>query len=449
MNIVNIISKKRDGGELAAEEIGALVAGYVSGDVPDYQMAAWAMAVCLRGMTAAETVTLTECMLRSGVTFTWPADGVPKVDKHSTGGVGDKVSLVLAPLLACCDVQVPMIAGRGLGATGGTIDKLESIPGLRTDLTVAQMQQIVRRVGCAISGATADVVPADRKLYALRDVTGTVPSVPLITASIMSKKLAEGLDALVLDVKCGSGAFMKTLGDARRLAQSMVDTGRRMGVATVALVTDMNQPLGRMVGNAVEVNEVVDALSGHGPADLMEVTLALGAELLEAVSKPSPFGGGQVATATRLWRGEGALSQEASRAAARTRLQRAIGSGAGLEKLREMVAAQGGNLDAPRPVAPANEVVSPRSGYVTAIDTEQLGRVVIELGGGRKRLGDVLDPSVGLEMLVRLGDVVEAGQPLVRVFAKPQAAAAVARDVLAAFTIGDDRVAPPPLVVSS
>ena len=423
MNIVHLISKKRDGHELADFEIGALIDAYVKGDVPDYQMAAWAMAVYLRGMTVAEIAALTEHMLHSGATFKWPAGEPPKVDKHSTGGIGDKVSLPLAPLLACCDLQVPMISGRGLGATGGTLDKLEAIPGFRTNLSTAEMQAVISRVGCVISGATADLVPADRKLYALRDVTGTVPSIPLITASIMSKKLAEGLNALVLDVKHGSGAFMKTLDQARALARSMVDTGRRMGVPTVALLTDMNQPLGRMAGNAVEVNESVDALMGKGPADLMDVTLELGAELL-------------VLTGC-----------ESSQVAARARLEKAISSGAGLEKFREMVAAQGGNLDAPRPVAPAQDVSSPRAGYIAAIDTEQLGRVIIELGVGRKKLGDVLDPSVGLEMLVRLGDKVDAGQPLARVFAKPDAAAKVKPDLLAAISIGDNSVKPPPLIV--
>src|SRR5262245_46088360 len=344
MNVVHLISKKRDGGELTAEEIGALITGYVRGDVPDYQMSSWAMAVFIRGMTVAETAALTEHMLHSGVTFEWPEGESPKVDKHSTGGIGDKVSLPLAPLLACCDLQVPMISGRGLGATGGTLDKLEAIPGFRTNLSTAEFQQVCREVGCVISGATADLVPADRKLYALRDVTGTVPSIPLITASIMSKKLAEGLDALVLDVKHGSGAFMKTLDDARALARSMVDTGRRMGVPTTALVTDMNQPLGRMAGNANEVNESIAALKGEGPADLMEVTLELGAELLVLAKR------------------------EKTTAAARHRLEKAISSGAGLEKFREMVAAQGGNLDAPRPMAPALDVASPMDGYVIAVD---------------------------------------------------------------------------------
>src|SRR5688572_20708452 len=307
MNVVKLISKKRDGGELSHAEMDSLIDGYVRGDVHDYQMSAWAMAVFLRGMTVAETAALTEHMLHSGATFQWPAGEAPKVDKHSTGGIGDKVSLPLAPLLACCDVQVPMISGRGLGATGGTLDKLESIPGFRTNLSTEEMQAVCRRVGCVISGATAELVPADRKLYALRDVTGTVPCIPLITASIMSKKLAEGLDALVLDVKHGTGAFMKTLDNARALARSMVDTGKRMGVPTVALLNDMNQPLGRMAGNANEVNESVDALKGQGPADLMEVTLELGAELLVLAKR------------------------EPTTAAARHRLQRAISSGAGLE----------------------------------------------------------------------------------------------------------------------
>ncbi|MCC7476505.1 MAG: thymidine phosphorylase, partial [Pirellulales bacterium] len=419
----SLISKKRDGLELTAGEIGSLITGYVRGEVPDYQMAAWAMAVFLRGMTVAETAALTEHMLHSGVTFQWPAGEAPKVDKHSTGGIGDKVSLPLAPLLACCDLQVPMISGRGLGATGGTLDKLEAIPGFRTNLTTAEFQQVCRNVGCVISGATADLVPADRKLYALRDVTGTVPSIPLITASIMSKKLAEGLDALVLDVKHGSGAFMKSLGDAQALARSMVDTGKRMGVPTVAILTDMNQPLGRMAGNANEVNESVDALCGKGPADLVEVTLALGAELLVLTKR------------------------EPTISAARQRLEKLLTSGEALEKFREMVSAQGGSLDAPRPIAPKHDVAAPQAGYIAAIDTEQLGYVVINLGGGRRQLGDQLDLSVGFEMLVRLGDEVDAGQPVARLFAQADAAVHAARDLLAAITIGDEPVEAPPLIV--
>ncbi len=423
MNVVHLISKKRDGAELTSEEIGSLINGYVRGDVADYQMSAWAMAVFIRGMTVAEIAALTEHMLYSGLTFEWPEGESPKVDKHSTGGIGDKVSLPLAPLLACCDLQVPMISGRGLGATGGTLDKLEAIPGFRTNLSTEEFQKVCREVGCVISGATADLVPADRKLYALRDVTGTVPCIPLITASIMSKKLAEGLDALVLDVKWGTGAFMKTLDSARALARSMVDTGKRMGVPTTALLTDMNQPLGRMAGNANEVNESVESLQGNGPADMMEVTLELGAELLVLTGR------------------------EPNSEAARKRLERAVASGAGLEKFREMVAAQGGDLDVPRTVAPAHEIVSPESGYVTAIDTERLGYVVIHLGGGRKQLQDKLDLSVGFEMLVRLGDQVERGQPLARIFAKPEAVAEVKRDMLAAIRIDDESITPPQLIV--
>src|SRR4051795_6658647 len=280
MNVVSLISKKRDGGELTEDEIGSLITGYVRGDVPDYQMASWAMAVYLRGMTVAEIAALTEHMLHSGVTFEWPAGESPKVDKHSTGGIGDKVSLPLAPLLACCGLAVPMISGRGLGATGGTLDKLEAIPGFRTNLRLEEIQAVTERVGCVITGATAEIAPADKKLYALRDVTATVPSIPLITASIMSKKLAESLDALVLDVKFGSGAFMKSLDDARALARSLVETGKRMGVKTTALLTDMNQPLGRMAGNLVEVHEAVATLQGRGPADLWQCTRELGIELL-------------------------------------------------------------------------------------------------------------------------------------------------------------------------
>jgi pyrimidine-nucleoside phosphorylase len=423
MNVVHLISKKRDGGELSSAEIATLIAGYVRGDVPDYQMSAWAMAVFLRGMTVTETAALTEHMLHSGVALQWPAGEAPTVDKHSTGGIGDKVSLPLAPLLACCGVQVPMISGRGLAATGGTLDKLEAIPGFRTNLSTEEMQAVCRRVGCVISGATADLVPADRKLYALRDVTGTVPSIPLITASIMSKKLAEGLDALVLDVKHGSGAFMKTLDQARELASSMVNTGWRMGVPTTALVTDMNQPLGRMAGNAVEVNESIDLLRGAGPADLIEATLELGAELLVLAKR------------------------EATLHAARSRLRSALSSGAGLQKFREMVAAQGGDLDATRPVATTHELLCRQEGYIAAIDTERLGHVIIELGGGRKKLGDVLDHSVGLEMLVRLGDEVDVGEPLLRIFAQPEAAAKVRPELLSAITITDNRVDPRPLIV--
>src|SRR5262245_12548980 len=293
MNPVALISKKRDGGRLAAEEIVQFMEGFVRGDVPEYQMSALAMAIYFLGMDAAETAALVDVMLRSGATLTWPAGSGTMVDKHSTGGVGDKTSLIIAPLLACCGLKNPMISGRGLGATGGTLDKLESIPGFRTNLTTEEVYKVVDKVGCVITGATADLVPADRKLYALRDVSGTVPSIPLICASIMSKKLAENLDALVLDVKWGSGAFMRKQNDARTLAQAMVDTGVKMGVKTTALLTDMNQPHGRMAGNAVEINESVATLEGKGPNDLVGLCVALAAELLVSAGvEQSPVAAG-------------------------------------------------------------------------------------------------------------------------------------------------------------
>lgn len=423
MNPVWTIAKKRDGGELTADEIGSFVADYAADLIPDYQMAALAMAIYLRGMTTAETAALTDHMLASGATFQWPEGPTPKVDKHSTGGIGDKVSLPLAPMLACCDLQVPMISGRGLGATGGTLDKLESIPGFRTDLSMDEMREVVESVGCVISGATADLVPADRKLYALRDVTATVPSIPLITGSIMSKKLAEGLHALVLDVKFGSGAFMKTAELARELAVSMVNTGKRIGVGTTALLTDMNQPLGRMVGNAVEVDESVAALEGQGPADLMEVTLALGAELLVSTNRCD------------------------SLEAAHVRLQRTIDDGSAREKFAQMVSAQGGDLDAPRPVAPVSDVPAERSGYVAAIDAERLGEAVIAMRGGRQQLGDELDLSTGFEMLVRLGDPIKRGQPLARLFAGEETSQVGREKLLSAIRITDEQPTVGPLIL--
>ncbi|MAT71065.1 MAG: thymidine phosphorylase [Planctomycetaceae bacterium] len=422
MNPVWTIEKKRDHGELTAEEIGEFILGFARGEVPDYQMSALAMAIYLNGMTTAETAALTDNMLASGARFEWLADDRPMVDKHSSGGVGDKVSLILAPMLACCGLAVPMISGRGLGSTGGTLDKLEAIPGFRTNLSMDEMQRVTREVGCVISGATPELVPADQKLYSLRDVTATVPSIPMITGSIMSKKLAEGLTALVLDVKFGSGAFMKTAEQARQLAESLVATGARMGVATTALLTDMNQPLGRMCGNAVEVDESVDALEGRGPADVMEVTLALGVELLAATGV-------------------------ASGDAARGQLQQTIDSGAAREKFAEMVAAQGGELDAPRAVAPATEVTSPRAGHVAAVDAEAIGKTIIAMKGGRRQKGDVLDLSTGVEMLVRVGDAVDSGQPLARLFAQPGDVAAASAMLLDAITLNDASAPPLPLIV--
>jgi pyrimidine-nucleoside phosphorylase len=423
MNPVAIISKKRDGGTLTTDEIVHFMEGFVRGDVPEYQMSSLAMAIFFRGMDATETAALVDVMLRSGATLTWPAGSGTMVDKHSTGGIGDKTSLIIAPLLACCGLKVPMISGRGLGATGGTLDKLESIPGFRTNLDDGEIHKVVEKVGCVITGATADLVPADKKLYALRDVSGTVPSIPLICASIMSKKMAEGLNALVLDVKWGSGAFMRKQDDAKTLAQAMVATGARMNVQTTALLTDMNQPHGRMAGNAVEVDESVATLQGKGPADLVELCFALTAELLLSTGV------------------------EKTPDAAKKRLQGLIDSGAAMEKFREMVTAQGGNLDAKRPIAPASDVVAVKAGYIASMNVEQLGFAIISLGGGRQKLGDKLDFSTGLEMLVRLGDKVEKGQPIVRLFAPAAKAPTASKMVTDAITISDTRLTPPPMIV--
>jgi pyrimidine-nucleoside phosphorylase len=390
------IARKRDGEPLTAEEIEELVSGYAANTVPDYQMSAWAMAVYLRGMTRLETVALTRAMLQSGDTL--PAGDLSlRVDKHSTGGIGDKTSFIIAPLLACCGLHVPMISGRGLGPTGGTLDKLESIPGLRTNLSLEEIRDIVLRVGCVITSATAALVPADRKLYALRDVTCTVASVPLITASILSKKLAENLSALVLDVKFGSGAFMKTRTEARALAASLVDVAAHLGLQATALLTAMNQPNGRLVGNGVEIDEVVETLSDRGPADLRELSLALAGEIL----------------VTKLLARDAAEAQKI--------LIGHLKTGSALDKFREMVTAQGGDLDAPRSRAPVGAISAPHDGLVESMDTERLGLAIVEMGGGRKALGQPIDHSVGVEMLVRIGDRVTRNQHLLQIFAKTDA----------------------------
>jgi pyrimidine-nucleoside phosphorylase len=408
-----LIARKRDGHTLTRDEIAFVIRGFVDSSIPEYQMSALAMAIFFQGMEDEETAALTQEMLLSGVRLEWPA-GAAVVDKHSTGGVGDKVSLVLAPLLASCGLRVPMISGRGLGPTGGTLDKLESIPGFRTDLSITEMQAIVERVGCVITGATEDLVPADRKFYGLRDVTATVPSIPLITASIMSKKLAESLNALVLDVKCGSGAFMKTRDQGVELANSLVRAGQRMGVRTTALVTDMNQPLGRMCGNALELDETLDCLAGEGPDDLRYVTLALGAELLVSAERC------------------------ADPTAAESLLSDRLDSGAAREVFEQMVVAQGGDLKIGYQVAREQVVVAERSGFVTRMDTEALGMAVIDLGGGRRQIGDSVDHSVGIDMRAKIGDEVSAGDPLARVFADQKVPAIMSR-VSGAITISDSQ----------
>jgi pyrimidine-nucleoside phosphorylase len=422
MNPTQLIAKKRDAGELTAEEIAFLIDGHVHGRIPDYQMAALLIAMFLQGLTDAETAALTDSMLRSGVTLTWPDSCLPRVDKHSTGGIGDKVSLPLAPLLACCEVCVPMLSGRGLGPTGGTLDKLESIAGFRTNLSLDEIHRLTQEIGCVITGTTPELVPADRQLYALRDVTATVPSVPLITASIMSKKLAEGLNALVLDVKFGRGAFMKSRAIARELAAGMVAVGKRMGVATTAFLTDMNQPLGRMAGNAVEVEESLDCLRGKGPSDLRELLLELGEDVLVSAKIAD------------------------TRTEARARLLRELDSGRAMERFERMVTAQGGRLDAPRPIAPAQDLCADRAGIIESIDTESLGWVIIDLGGGRRQLTDQIDHSVGLEMLVRIGNEIASGQPLIRVFAPADKFDEVAPRLRGAIVIGDDPTEAPLLI---
>ena len=427
MNIAQLIAKKRDGSELTRDEIVHLVNGYVDGSVADYQMSAWAMAVFLQGMTTEETAALTEAMLASGEVFDWTgkfAGGPPNGDKHSSGGIGDKVSIPLAPALACCGFRVPMISGRGLGATGGTLDKLESIPGMRIDYDLEEAQQIATDVGCVICSASPKLVPADRKLYALRDVTATVPTIPLITASIMSKKLAEGLDALVLDVKCGSGAFMKTPEEANALARSLVDTGKRMGVATTALVTDMNQPLGRLAGNGIEIDESVACLEGGGPEDLREITVKLGGELLCSAGLAADAAEGEAKIAATL------------------------DDGSAREKLAEMVRAQGGDLDVTRPRGKEQVVTAAETGVVSAVDTELLGYAVIELGGGRKVKEDLIDPTVGFDMLVRLGDQVEAGQPLVKLFVAEKGIEAAERMTKQAIQVTETATEVTPLVLN-
>ena len=391
MHIPTLIEKKRDGGNLSAGEISALVAGYVRGDVPDYQMAAWAMAVFFRGMNDDETTALTMGMRDSGEVFKWPAGTPPKVDKHSTGGVGDKVSLILAPLHACEGVWVPMVSGRGLGFTGGTLDKLESIPGFRVNLSWPEMLAQLERVGCFIAGQTANFCPVDKKLYALRDVTGTVASLPLIVASIMSKKLAESLDRLVLDVKFGRGAFMQNREDAQKLADAMVAVGRGAGVETCAMLNPMDEPLGRTVGNALEVAECVEVLQGGGPRDLVELTLEL-AESLVPARKES----------------------------LRARLQ----DGSAWEKFIAMVEAQGGDASALSKMgeihrAPAIiEVVAPRDGTLTRLDALEIGRLSTELGAGRGKADDKIDFAVGVECLRKQGEKVAAGDPVLRVHSR-------------------------------
>jgi pyrimidine-nucleoside phosphorylase len=424
-----LIERKRDGGRIEPGEWRALALAYATGHVPDYQMAALLMAAFIRGLDARETSALTEAMLATGSTLNFAHLGVARVDKHSTGGVGDKVSLVLAPLVSCLGVAVPMMSGRGLGHTGGTLDKLESIPGFRTDLSLANARAQVERLGCALIGQTAEIAPADRKMYALRDATATVDSVPLIASSIMSKKLAEGLTGLVVDVKRGSGAFLPELQRGVELAEMMIALGADHDCPVVALVTAMDRPLGRACGNALEVEEAIAALKGEGPPDLMSVTYALGAEML-VLGAAAP-----------------------SRDAARRAMEVAISSGRAAEKFQQVIEAQGGNpavVDDPAvlPQALACELyAAPRRGLVARVEPRAVGRGVVALGGGRTRSDDAVDPAVGFVITAKPGDWVEAGEPLATIFARDHAGVADGRAALRqAIVIADEADPPLPLI---
>ena len=408
-----VIARKRDGHALSADEIAKFVDGYSQGAIPDYQMAAFAMAVCIRGMNLTETTVLTERMLKSGDRLQW-SPGAPKVDKHSTGGLGDKVSLVLAPLLASCGLQVPMVSGRGLGITGGTLDKLQAIPGFRTNLTIDQIRSQVEAVGCVICGATTEIAPADRKLYGLRDVTATVPSVPLITASILSKKLAESIDSLVLDVKFGSGTFMEDPTAARALAESLVQVAERLGVRTTALLSNMNQPLGYSIGHSLEVREAINALQGVGPEDLRILVLALGAEL---ICRHDP-------------------SLDADQA--KQKMDEKLKDGSAYEKFSEMVSAQGGDLSRDLPVCSSTQVLATRAGWLADVDGDGLGHAMIEIGGGRRLMDDVIDHAAGIELFVKTGEWIDKDQPIALVHAAPGKAATITSQVREAFIIVED-----------
>lgn len=429
MGATDLIIKKRDGLALSGDEIAWLIESYTVGEVPDYQMAAWAMAVLFRGMDDRETTDLTLAMARSGDVLDLHDVAPISVDKHSTGGVGDKTSLVLGPLLAAVGLTVAKMSGRGLGFSGGTLDKLESIPGFRVDLSADEFRDAVRKVGLVIAGQSANLAPADKQLYSLRDVTGTVESIPLIAASVMCKKLASGADCIVLDVKAGRGAFMKTVDDARDLAQRMVAIGQRAGRRVAAVITSMDQPLGYAIGNALEVKEAIETLHGRGPQDFIRLCLLLGAQLVLLAGKAA-----DAASAERL-------------------LRDALETGAAWEKFRSFVANQGGDvavIDDPRllPEATAVQpVFAQHDGYVTGIDALELGLVTSDLGGGRQRKGDLIDPGVGIVLERKVGDAVAKGAPVATIHAsQSRDIERVRARVEAAFEIGAEPQPVPPLV---
>ena len=424
-----LIQRKRDGGRLETGEWRALTMAYASGHVPDYQMAAFLMACFIRGLDREETAALTEAMLATGDRLHLADLGVPRVDKHSTGGVGDKVSLVLAPLIACLGVAVPMMSGRGLGHTGGTLDKLEAIPGFRTNLTLKETRAQLATLGCALIGQSEEIAPADRKMYALRDATATVESIPLIAASIMSKKLAEDLTGLVLDVKRGSGAFLPQLERDLELAETMIRLGADHACPVVALITAMDRPLGRACGNALEVEEAIHTLKGEGPPDLLEITYALGAEMLVLAGTAE------------------------SNDAARRQMEKAIGTGKAAEYFQLVIEAQGGNpgvVEDPAvlPQAAECELFSaPKRGFVARVEPRAIGRGIIALGGGRTKIEDRIDPTVGFVITARPGDWVEQGEPLATIFARDRGGVEQGRQALRqAVAIADEADPPLPLV---
>jgi pyrimidine-nucleoside phosphorylase len=421
MRAVDLIRKKRDSGELSREEINFLVSGYTRGEIPDYQMAAWLMAVWIRGMNRSELAALTEVMLYSGEVLNHSEIPGKKVDKHSTGGIGDKTSLILAPIVAAGGLTVPMISGRGLGHTGGTLDKLEAIPGFNVNLSLEEFRRVLHECGMGLIGQTAEIAPADKKIYALRDVTSTVENIGLICASIMSKKLAEGIDALVLDVKTGSGAFMKKEEDSVRLAEVMVETGKRMGKKVVALITDMDQPLGRMAGHSNEVAESVEVLKGGGPADLRDLSLDLSAWMF--------------------YLGERTKSVEEGRRLAETM----VTTGRALEKFRQGIRLQGGDeriVDEPQRLPTARlhfHVTSSTGGFITGTDCEGFGIALAMLGGGREKKEDKIDHGVGLEFHKRIGDRVEKGEPLATIHYNSDAKLAEAKSLIAvSYHLGEE-----------
>jgi pyrimidine-nucleoside phosphorylase len=429
MHAKDIIVRKRDGHDLTQEEIEFFVRGFTADEIPDYQAAAWAMAVLWRGMNREETTNLTLSMARSGEMLDLHDVAPIVVDKHSTGGVGDKTTIAVAPMVAACGLPVGKMSGRGLGFTGGTLDKLESIPGYRVDLTIEEFRAQLSEVGLVVSGQTSDLAPADGKLYALRDVTGTVPSLPLIASSIMSKKIAAGADAIVLDVKTGRGAFMETLAQARELAQTMVGIGQQLGRLVAAVISDMSQPLGRAVGNALETAEAVATLRGAGPDDFWQHCLAVGEQMLVL---------GDVAT---------------DRAIARAKLGEAVKSGRALDKLLEWVEAQGGDssvLGDPPSMARAaivEQVAAPQSGQVSGINAREVGLAAVDLGAGREKKGEPVDHAVGIVLEAKIGEWVNAGDALFTVHAPDQERCNRARDrVLGAYSWSEAEVEPPPLV---